>query len=355
MAFTIASAPHGHSQQTTETMMRLVLLALLPGIAAQVYFFGYGVIIQLLLAMATAVLAESLILVLRKRAIWRHLADSSALLTGALLAVALPPLAPWWMVISGTAFAIIVAKQLYGGLGHNPFNPAMIAYVLLLVAFPSQMTSWLPATGLALNQSSLPQVTELILTGKSHTGLDIGTLHLTIDGMTSATPLDTIKTQSGLGKSIPEIMVQHPFGHYAGIGWEWVNLAYLAGGVFLILVGTISWRIPCAFLGTLAFCATTAWILAPDQYPMPLIHLLSGATMLGAFFIATDPVTAATTPRGRLLFGILIGLLVFIIRSFGGYPDAVAFAVLLANISTPMLDSLTRPRVYGTGTNGNGV
>ena len=355
MVFRIASSPYTHNQRQTSRIMLLVLLAAVPGIVVQTWFFGWGTVLQIVLAALTAWATEAAILKLRKQPVAATLKDNSALLTGLLLAVSIPPLAPWWMVVLGTAFAVVIAKQLYGGLGHNPFNPAMIAYVLLLVAFPSQMTSWLPATGLALNQASLPQVTELILTGKSHTGLDIGTLHLTIDGMTSATPLDTIKTQSGLGKSIPEIMVQHPFGHYAGIGWEWVNLAYLAGGVFLILVGTISWRIPCAFLGTLAFCATTAWILAPDQYPMPLIHLLSGATMLGAFFIATDPVTAATTPRGRLLFGILIGLLVFIIRTFGGYPDAVAFAVLLANISTPMLDSLTRPRVYGTGTNGNGV
>lgn len=355
MAFTIASAPHGHSQQSTETMMRLVLLALLPGIVAQIYFFGYGVVIQLLLAMSTALLAESLILLLRKRALWHHLADSSALLTGALLAVALPPLAPWWMVVVGTAFAIIVAKQLYGGLGHNPFNPAMIAYVLLLVSFPSQMTSWLPPTGLSLHHPSLLQSAELILSGTSLSGTELGALRLTTDGLTGATPLDTIKTQSGLGKGMTEITQQGPFGHYAGIGWEWVNLAYLAGGIFLILVGTISWRIPTAMLASLTLCAVTAWLLAPEQHPAPMIHLLSGATMLGAFFIATDPVTAATTPRGRLLFGALIGLLVFVIRAFGGYPDAVAFAVLLANIATPMLDSLTRPRVYGTGRSNNGV
>ena len=355
MAFTIASAPHGHSQQSTETMMRMVLLALLPGIGAQVYFFGYGVLIQLLLAMTTALLAESLILLLRKKPIWHHLADSSALLTGALLAVALPPLAPWWMVILGTAFAIIVAKQLYGGLGHNPFNPAMVAYVLLLVAFPSQMTSWLPAHGIGLSQPSLQQAAEIIWQNKTSSDMTLASFRQDVDGMTSATPLDTIKTQLGLGKAIPEIKLQKTFGEYAGVGWQWVNLTFLVGGLFLILVGTISWQIPTAMLLSLWGCSALAWWASPAIYPPPLFHLFSGATMLGAFFIATDPVTAATTPRGRLLFGALIGVLVFIIRTFGGYPDAVAFAVLLANISTPMLDSLTRPRVYGTGTNGNGV
>ena len=359
MAFTIASAPHGHSQQTTSTMMRLVLLALIPGVVVQLYFFGYGVLIQLLLAAVTALLTEALVLLLRRRAIRPHLADSSALLTAALLAVALPPLAPWWLVVSGTAFAILVAKQLYGGLGHNPFNPAMVAYVLLLVSFPSQMTSWLPAHGVSQQQPTLSQAAALVLHGTTHEGQNLAQMRQGIDGTTSATPLDSIKTQLGLGKSIQQIQQAPEFipavqVGWGGIGWMWVNVAFLAGGLLLLALGTIAWQIPTSFLLALGACSTLAWFLDPVHNMVPGMQLLSGATMLGAFFIATDPVTASTTPRGRLLFGALIGILVFIIRRWGGYPDGVAFAVLLANICTPLLDTLTRPWVYGTRRNGHG-
>ena len=239
MAFTIASAPHGHSQQTTTTMMRMVLLALLPGVAVQVHFFGYGVIIQLLLATLTALLTESLVLLLRQRPIGPALRDSSAILTAALLAVALPPLAPWWLVVSGTAFAILVAKQLYGGLGHNPFNPAMVAYVLLLVSFPSQMTSWLPAHGVSQQQPTLSQAAALVLHGTTHEGQNLAQMRQGIDGTTSATPLDSIKTQLGLGKSIQQIQQAPEFipaaqVGWGGIGWMWVNVAFLAGGLLLL-------------------------------------------------------------------------------------------------------------------------
>lgn len=341
MAFTIASAPHGHSQQKTATMMRWVLAALIPGIATQCYFFGAGVLVQLMLALLTAAGSEALILALRRRPIGRHLQDSSALLTGALLAVALPPLAPWWLVVIGTAFAIIVAKQLYGGLGQNPFNPAMVGYVLLLVSFPSQMTSWQPPLGLGTAQPDLLQAVQAILHSEA------AHWRHTIDGVTSATPLDSMKTQLGMGRDLSTIHAQPQFGQWAGVGWEWVNLAFLAGGLFLILIGTIAWQIPTAMLLSLTLCAAIAHGLQPEQFMAPLLQLLSGATMLGAFFIATDPVTAATTPRGRLIYGALIGLLVFIIRSWGGYPDAVAFSVLLVNILVPLIDSCSRPAIYG--------
>lgn len=348
MAFTIASAPHGHSQQTTTTMMRLVMLAMVPAIWVQVHFFGFGVVIQLLLALLTALLSESVVLILRRRPVMKSLADSSALLTGALLAVSLPPLAPWWLVVLGTAFAIIVAKQLYGGLGHNPFNPAMVAYVLLLVSFPSHMTTWMPPAGIAQHLPSLAEAVNIIFNKVLHQGPTLHQLPLDVDGITTATPLDSVKTQLGLGKSVSQIRTDPLFSSYGALGWQWVNLAFLAGGLFLILIGTLAWQIPTALLLTLAACSGLAWHLDPLHHLPPSMQLLSGATMLGAFFIATDPVTAATTPRGRLLFGALVGLLIFVIRTWGGYPDGVAFAVLLANICTPLLDTLTRPRVYGT-------
>ncbi|GAA4501131.1 electron transport complex subunit RsxD [Pseudaeromonas paramecii] len=346
MAFSLAISPHSHSQQTTGRLMRLVLLALLPGLITQWFLFGWGVIFQLLLCGATALATEALVLRLRQRPL-TPLFDSSALLTASLLAVALPPLAPWYVAVIGSAFAILVAKQLYGGLGQNPFNPAMVAYVLLLVSFPGDMTGWLPAPGLAEFSVALPDAASAIFTGFTPDGYSVHQLKLAADGTTMATPLDTLKTGLKQGHALADIQAGPTFSHWAGAGWQWINLAYLMGGLFLVATGTIAWQIPVGLLLGLGGAASLAWGLAPDHFALPTLDLFSGATMLGAFFIATDPVTAATTVRGRLIYGLLIGLLVFLIRHFGGYPDGMAFAVLLANIGVPLLDKLTRPKAYG--------
>lgn len=310
--------------------------------------FGWGTLVQILLASVSALLAEALVLKLRKQSVAATLKDNSALLTGLLLAVSIPPLAPWWMVVLGTVFAVIIAKQLYGGLGQNPFNPAMIGYVVLLISFPVQMTSWLPPHEIAVNIPGFIDAIQVIFSGHTASGGDMNTLRLGIDGISQATPLDTFKTSIRAGQSVEQIM-QYPIysGMLAGVGWQWVNLAWLAGGVWLLWQKAIRWHIPLSFLVTLALCATLGWLFSPETLAAPQIHLLSGATMLGAFFILTDPVTASTTNRGRLMFGALAGLLVWLIRSFGGYPDGVAFAVLLANITVPLIDYYTRPRVYG--------
>lgn len=348
MVFRIASSPYTHNQRQTSRIMLLVLLAAVPGIAVQWWFFGWGTLFQIVLASASALLAEAAVLRLRKQSVVTILKDNSALLTGLLLAVSIPPLAPWWMVILGTVFAVIIAKQLYGGLGQNPFNPAMIGYVVLLISFPVQMTSWLPPQGIAATTPGLLDALQIIFTGHTASGSDMHTLRMGIDGISQATPLDTFKTSLHAGHSVAQIM-QFPIysGIFAGAGWQWVNLAWLAGGVFLLQQKAIRWHIPVSFLLSLAVCATLGWLFAPEALASPQIHLLSGATMLGAFFILTDPVTASTTNRGRLVFGALAGLLVWLIRSFGGYPDGVAFAVLLANITVPLIDYYTRPRVYG--------
>ncbi|HCW7015012.1 TPA: electron transport complex subunit RsxD [Citrobacter farmeri] len=348
MVFRIASSPYTHNQRQTSRIMLLVLLAAMPGIAVQWWFFGWGTLFQIVLASASALLAEAAVLRLRKQSVVTILKDNSALLTGLLLAVSIPPLAPWWMVILGTVFAVIIAKQLYGGLGQNPFNPAMIGYVVLLISFPVQMTSWLPPQGIAATTPGLLDALQIIFTGHTASGSDMHTLRMGIDGISQATPLDTFKTSLHAGHSVAQIM-QFPIysGIFAGAGWQWVNLAWLAGGVFLLQQKAIRWHIPVSFLLSLAVCATLGWLFAPEALASPQIHLLSGATMLGAFFILTDPVTASTTNRGRLVFGALAGLLVWLIRSFGGYPDGVAFAVLLANITVPLIDYYTRPRVYG--------
>ncbi|AJC66299.1 MULTISPECIES: electron transport complex subunit RsxD [Dickeya] len=348
MAFRIAPSPFTHNRQSTRAIMRWVLLACVPGIVAQAWFFGYGNLIQLALASITALFTEAVILALRKRPVLETLLDSSALLTAVLLAVSLPPFTPWWMVVLGTTFAIIIAKQLYGGLGQNPFNPAMIGYVVLLISFPVQMTSWLPPQGLQASPVDFQEALMAIFTGHGTAGQTIQQLIQGVDGISQATPLDAFKTGLRSGHQ-PDVLLHQPLfsGVLGGLGWQWINLAFLAGGLFMLLLRVIHWQIPLSFLLALSLCALAGWHLHPEISAPPLLHLFSGATMLGAFFIATDPVTASTTPKGRLIFGALIGILVWTIRTYGGYPDGVAFAVLLANITVPLIDYFTKPRAYG--------
>jgi electron transport complex protein RnfD len=316
--------------------MRRVLLALIPGAACSFWVFGWGVLINILLAAATAAAAEAGMLMLRRRAVRATLADGSALLTGVLLALAIPPLAPWWIPVIGSLFAIVIAKQLYGGLGYNPFNPAMAGYVVLLISFPLEMTLWTPVG----NYLDLGHTLALVFANHLPDGQ-------TLDAITMATPLDEIKTRLGLSETLTEIRGGPLFGLFAGAGWEWINLAYLAGGLWLLQQKVIQWQIPTGMLGGLFAIALVFYIVNPDIYSSPLFHLFSGAAMLGAFFIATDPVSASTTPRGRLYYAVGIGLLTYIIRTWGGYPDGMAFAVLLMNMAAPTIDYYTRPRVYG--------
>ena len=348
MAFRIASSPYTHNRRSTGNIMLLVGLAAVPGFAAQWYFFGYGSLIQVLLATLTAWITEAAVLRLRKAPIASNLADNSALLTAILIGISLPPLAPWWLVVVGTVFAIVIAKQLYGGLGQNPFNPAMVGYVVLLISFPVQMTSWMPPDTLQAIKPTLLDSLSMVFTGHTLGGDTMQQLQMGADGVSQATPLDTFKTGLRAGHSADQLLAQPIYsGMLAGLGWQWINLGYLVGGLFLLWKKAIRWHIPAAMLLSLAFCATIGWIFSPETLTSPTLHLFSGATMLGAFFIATDPVTASTTNRGRLIYGALIGLLVWLIRSFGGYPDGVAFAVLLANICVPLIDYYTQPRVYG--------
>lgn len=342
MALISVTSPHAHGPSRTQAVMRDVLLGTLPGIAALTVFFGWGTLLNLALAVATALATEALVLRARGRAAGFALADLSAVVTAVLLACALPPAAPWWLVVVATAFAILFGKQLYGGLGMNPFNPAMLGYALVLVSFPVEMTTWnlprdvaggvLPFADTLAHKFGSPQV---------------------VDGYTGATPLDAFRQFHAQ----PERLAALPFMHgtFAGAGWEWVNLAFLAGGLYLLARRVISWHIPVAFLGALALLSGVASLLDGARFANPLFHLFSGGTMLGAFFIATDPVSAATSRAGRLVFAAAIGVLVWVIRTFGGYPDAIAFAVLLLNLAAPAIDYYTQPRTYGHARRGGGI
>ncbi|MEC4725262.1 electron transport complex subunit RsxD [Shewanella sp. D64] len=345
MAFKIASSPHLSRSFKTSTLMQRVILCALPGVATQCYFFGWGVLIQVTIAIAVALLSEAVVLRLRKRPVVDTLKDNSALLTALLLGIAIPPLAPWWLIVIGVVFSIVVVKHLYGGLGHNIFNPAMAGYVMLLISFPVQMTSWVAPMMLASQPVDILGSLQLIFLNASAS--DIEAYKLGFDGLAMATPLDTIKTDLSMGLTSTESLSKSIFNDGFGVGWFWVNMAYFAGGLVMLKLKVIRWHIPAGILISLFVCASVGFLLNPDTHAGPLLHLFSGATMLAAFFIATDPVTAATSIRGRLLFGALIGLLVYMIRTYGGYPDAFAFAILLANLCAPFIDHYMKPRTYG--------
>jgi len=326
-------------------IMLKVLLALLPGIALYVWYFGPAILVSITLASLTALATEALMLSLRGRPVVPFLKDNSALLTAWLLALSIPPLAPWWLVVVGTAFAIAIAKHLYGGLGSNLFNPAMVGYAALIISFPAQMTHWIAPHGLeqgGLLSSGLTfaQQLEYIFFGMLPD-------RTTLDAVTMATPLDTLKTHLHLDQPIRQILEMPIYGHLAGHGSEMVAGGFLLGGLYLLAARIISWHIPVAFLGTLLAIAGIFHLADPGHYAGPLFHLFAGASMLGAFFILTDPVSSPTTNKGRLIFAAGAALLTYLIRVFGGFPDGVAFATLLMNICVPLIVLYTQPPVFG--------
>ncbi|MBQ0718863.1 MAG: electron transport complex subunit RsxD [Gammaproteobacteria bacterium] len=347
MALTRNSSPHAHGPRSTQWVMQQVLIATVPGLIVLTSFFGIGTIINILIASITAIGCEAAVLKLRQRPIGFYLRDYSALVTAVLLGLALPPLAPWWLAVTGTAFAIIIAKHLYGGMGFNPFNPAMIGYVVLLISFPLQMSAWLAPSGLVIDGTvaatpGLRDALQIVFAGNA------------IDGFTAATPLDAFKHNSGLlVENFYQQTPQFNQGRWAGFGWEWVNIAFLLGGCYLLGRKVFTWHAPVGMLGGLTLMALFNYDGGSSASNGSIIfHLLSGATMFGAFFIVTDPVTSATSNRGRLIYGALIGVILFLIRSWGNYPDALAFGVLLMNFAAPFIDYYTPPRTYGHGKSG---
>jgi len=321
--------------------MRRVIYALVPSICVYAWYFGTGLLINLALGCVTALALEAAIL--RGRAAdGPGPGDGSALVTAVLLCFAIPPLVPWWIPVLGTTVAVAIGKHTFGGLGKNLFNPAMVGYAALLVSFPVEMTQWIPPQFGDLDYQRLGFIETL-------TYCFTGTLpdSLTIDALTRATPLDLIRDGLRNARMIDEIRAGALFGDFGGRGWEWVANMTAAGGIYLLYTGTIRWHIPFSVLAGLLIPAVVLYGWDPSRFASPGVHLFSGATMLGAFFIATDPVTAATSPKGRLIFGAGIGLLTYAIRTWGGFPDGIAFAVLLMNSAAPLIDRYTRPAIYG--------
>ena len=338
-----APAPFLLKDTSVSQVMTQVCIALVPGIAAYAWLVGPAILAQLVIATLAALLAESLMLRIQGKPLALFLSDGSAVVTAWLIALTFPPLAPWWLPATGTIFAIVIAKHLYGGLGQNPFNPAMIAFAVCIVSFPALMSQW-PSVGL-----KLPLIDQInVILG----------LAPRVDALSGATPLDAMKTALKLGESNVDVVQllanQDIYGNFAGRGWEWVAAGYLIGGLWMWQRKVITWHVPFAFILSLTLISGALWLFKPAQFANPLFHLLSGGAMLGAFFIATDPVSGCTTPRGKLIFGAGAGLLAYIIRVFGGYPDGVAFAVLLMNLCAPVIDLLTQPRIFGMKNVSNG-
>ena len=345
MIIATSSSPHTHKPKArnANALMIEVLLATIPGLAVITYFFGWGTLVNVIWCSALALLMEAAVMKLRGRPVLFYLKDLSAVVTAVLLALAIPPYTPFWVSAIGILFAIVIAKHLYGGLGYNPFNPAMVGYVVLLLSFPVQMTQWAAPAALLGEGASLPNILEAI-------GLIFGAGgSVALDGITAATPLDVLKQNDSL--LLEQLYATEGLfsqASLAGLGFEWVNLAFLAGGLYLIYRKVFTWHAPLGMLAALALLPLVFYDGGSSASKgSSIFHLMTGATMLGAFFIITDPVSGATSNLGRLFFGIGVGILVFVIRAWGSYPDAIAFAVMLMNFAAPTIDYYTQPRTYG--------
>jgi len=331
------TSPFVRKPASVQQVMFTVLLALVPGVALYVWQFGPGIVVNLLIASVAGIAGEALVLWLRKKPVILYVTDLSAVVTAWLIALTFPPIIPAWILVLATLLAIMAVKHLYGGLGQNPFNPAMAAFCLMIVAYPSAMSQW-PAAG----------------------WMDLAThwQHITgsgMDAITGATPLDAMRTGVRSHETVHDVLQGKAFGALGGVGWEWIGLGYLIGGLFMGWRKIITWHLPIAFLAGMASISGLFWLIDSARYASPLFHLASGGTMLAAFFIVTDPVSGASTPRGKLIFGAGIGLIAYFIRTFGAYPDGIAFAVLLMNICVPLIDMKTQPRVFGHKSSNGGV
>jgi electron transport complex protein RnfD len=324
----LSSSPHVHSGDTTTKVMRSVLYSLVPACGVAVYFFGPSALSVLLIATLGCLAAEAVCQRLMGQPV--TIADGSAAITGVLLALNLPPTCPWWMTLLGAVIAIVIGKQVYGGLGSNPFNPALVARVVLLISFPVQMTTWSAPAPLG-------------------SGLDL---------VTTATPLGEWKNAVMLTGEMPAemqgSMVSYFLGNMPGCIGEVSALALLLGAGYLLYRRILTWHIPATYVGTVILLSGVFWLINPAKYPSPVFHLLTGGLVLGAFYMATDMVTTPVSARGMLIFGVGCGVLTVLIRLFGGYPEGVSFAILLMNAATPLIDRYTKPRTFGTSRRGGG-
>jgi electron transport complex protein RnfD len=342
------SSPYIKPASTVSGVMATVLLALIPAAICYTWFFGIGFLINLAITSVLGLLIEALVMRARGRPVFFYIGDLSMLVTAMLLSFALPPGSPWWIAASGIFIASIFGKHVFGGLGHNVFNPAALAYVSLLVMFPIQMTGWyLPGTGSYAEapidplsahgiytslQLSFPFLREMALTPFS----------VVPDGFATATPLIEYKFAAPARILMAEAEGFSVWDRQARTGWEMLALSFAVGGLILIWQRVISWHIPVTVIGMVLLLSTLFY--QPGQEAIvgsPWLHLFSTSTMIGAFFIATDPASSPSSATGKLIYGVLIGSVMYSIRIWGSYLDSVALAILLVNMCSPLIDEWT--------------
>lgn len=338
------SGPHTHAHISIQKIMFTVMLALTPATVYGIYLYGWPALNLFLITITSAMAVEALCLYISKRPMKQGLFDGSGILSAWLVALTLPPWAPWWIGVVASICAILLGKQVFGGLGQNVFNPAMLARVIILISFPVQMTTWV---------NPQPMFSELDQGFMAGLNVTFNNESVDWDSISTASPLGHVKTELTLDRSIDSIMADTPswlesfLGATAGSMGETSAALILLGGIFLLLKRIISWHAPVAMLSTILFISGIFYLGDPELYAPPQFLVLNGALMLAAFFIITDPVTSPNTTRGQIVFGVGCGVLVFIIRTWGSYPEAVGFAVLLMNCFTPLIDHYIRPRIYG--------
>jgi electron transport complex protein RnfD len=322
---TVSPSPHVGTTQSVKKLMYGVVLSLAPAFLVSVYLFGTGALVVTLVSIASCVLFESAIqkFILKTEV---RISDGSAIVTGMLLAFNLPSNLPWWMIVIGAMFAIGVGKMTYGGLGNNPFNPALVGRVFLLISFPVQMTSW-----------PLPLVSRLQYA----------------DAVTGATPLGMLKEAVRNGETVPDVMKQLPdhmqlfLGQMGGSLGEVSAVALILGFAWLLYKKIITWHIPVFMVGTVYLFTGILWLIDPSKNASPLFHILTGGILLGAIYMATDLVTSPMTKPGMILFAIGIGIITVVIRVFGAYPEGVSFAILIMNAFVPLINKYIKPARFG--------
>ena len=315
----LQSSPHVRDTDSVQRVMVTVVLALMPAVIAGTVFFGLRALVIMLLSVVSCLLFEGAALKVAGKPVRAHLMDGSAVITGLLVAMNLPSGIPLWMVVAGALVAIVLGKHVYGGLGNNPFNPALVARVFLLISFPTAMTSW-PVTGFQ----------------------DLGP-----DEATAATPLNVLQMEGPVRALEAASYLDLLLGNVGGCLGETSALAILLGGGFLLVRRVISWEIPVTFIATVLAITTITWAVAPDSHIDPLWHVLSGGVMLGAWFMATDMVTSPVSRKGMLFFGIGCGFFTCVIRLWAGYPEGVSFAILIMNGLVPLIDRYLVPSRFG--------
>jgi len=323
---TISGSPHVHSKESVGKIMWSVVIAMIPMLITSVLFFGWDALRVMAISVAACLLIEWLIQKFLMKTT-PTINDGSAVITGMLLAFNVPSGLDWWIVVIGAVVAIGVAKMSFGGLGKNPFNPALVGRVFLLISFPQQMTTWTKAH--VFLTETVPQA------------------------MTGATPMATIKNGISAGKDVSEVIAQLPdyaqslIGQHGGSLGEMSVIAILLGGIFMLFRKVITWHIPVSFLGTaFIFAAILHWI-NPTLYIPPMYHLMFGGMLIGAIFMATDMVTSPMSAWGQILFGIGCGALTMLIRLWGAYPEGVSFAILIMNAFVPLINKGFKPKRFG--------